>query len=418
VTPPQGPVSAVVEAGSNEGHRNVGVAAFMTFAAFLGLGFALPFLPIFVQDLGVRDPGEAAQWAGVLIGVGPLLAGLLAPFWGGRADRHGYKRVALLALGALGFSQFVAALAQSPLQVLVSRVLSGLFGGVGPLGLAMATSGSTKTGGGSSAIGRIQAAQILAAGLGPLLGGALASTLGIRAAFVAAGFCCLLAALVVGVLYRDAGRSTAAMPSPRASFDGRAPQAFFGALVFVVFLVNFASRSFTPILPGQLHMLGVAPGRVALGTGIVISVYSLSAAASSFGFGKAALRADPVRLLGGSLFLSLLSAVAMAYAPTFPLFLVIALVFGLVSGGALTLGYSIGARRFGESARGALFGKLSGAALIGGAVAPAIAGFVARSSLRDVYWMNAAVYLALIGISTFFLRESRSSTSASGGARE
>ena len=71
VTPPQGPVSAVVEAGSNEGHRNVGVAAFMTFAAFLGLGFALPFLPIFVQDLGVRDPGEAAQWAGCLLYTSP-----------------------------------------------------------------------------------------------------------------------------------------------------------------------------------------------------------------------------------------------------------------------------------------------------------------------------------------------------------
>ena len=69
----------------------------MTFAAFLGLGFALPFLPLFVQELGVHDTADAAQWAGVLIGVGPLLAGLLAPFWGGQADRHGYKRVALVA---------------------------------------------------------------------------------------------------------------------------------------------------------------------------------------------------------------------------------------------------------------------------------------------------------------------------------
>ena len=82
----------------------------------------------------------------------------------------------------------------------------------------------------------------------------------------------------------------------------------------------------------------------------------------------------------------------MGYAPTFSIFLGLALVFGLVSGGSLTLGYSIGSRKFGEAARGAFFGRLSGAALIGGAVAPAIAASVARSSLPNVYWMNALVY--------------------------
>src|ERR1700733_12904995 len=91
-----GPQEAAIAA------RNSNVAALMTFAAFLGLGFALPFLPLFMQDLGVGDQADAAQWAGVLIGVGPLLAGGLAPFWGGLADRYGYKPVAVTALVAIG----------------------------------------------------------------------------------------------------------------------------------------------------------------------------------------------------------------------------------------------------------------------------------------------------------------------------
>lgn len=95
----------------------------------------------------------------------------------------------------------------------------------------------------------------------------------------------------------------------------------------------------------------------------------------------------------------------MGYAPTFPTFLAIAAGFGLVSGGSLTLGYSLGSRRYGEAARGAFFGKLSGAALIGGAVAPAIAAFVARSSLVNVYWMNALIYLALVAVTFTALRE-------------
>lgn len=384
--------------------RNADVAAFMTFAAFLGLGFVLPFLPLFVQELGVQDPRDAAQWAGFLIGVGPLLAGLLAPFWGGLADQHGYKRVALLALVALGLSQIVAAFAHNPLHVLISRVLSGLFGGVGPLGLAMASGATHKASSASKSIGKIQAAQILAAGFGPLLGGALASILGIRAAFWGASFCCLLAAAVVGRYYREEPRVDEEH-GLTAKSPGIAPSAsFFAALVALVFFVNFAARSFTPILPAQMAALGVTTKGLPLATGILISVYSVAAAASSFGFGRLAARIDPVRLLGASLLLSSLAAAAMAYAPSFEGFLSIALVFGLVSGGSLTLGYSLGTRRFGDGARGAFFGRLSGAALVGGAVAPALAALVARTALGNVYWMNVIIYGVLIAVALPLLR--------------
>jgi MFS family permease len=388
-------------------NRNADVAAFMTFAAFLGLGFALPFLPLFVQELGVKDQADAAQWAGFLIGVGPLVAGLLAPFWGGLADRHGYKRIALVALSALGLSQIVASLAQSPSHVLISRVLSGLFGGVGPIGLAMASASGPKGGSSSKAIGRIQAAQILAAGFGPLLGGAVASSFGIRAAFWAASFSCLFAAAVVGALYQDEKPASRARAALDAASSATPPGTFLGALVFVVFFVNFASRSFTPILPAQLANFGVTHASLALNTGILISVYSVAAALSSFAFGRLAAKGDPARLIGLSLFLSLLAAVGMAYMATFKAFLAAALVYGLVSGGSLTLGYSIGSRRFSESARAASFGKLSGAALVGGAVAPTLAAFVARWSLTDVYWMNAIIYVALIAVATAYLGETR-----------
>ncbi|MEO8361140.1 MAG: MFS transporter [Vicinamibacteria bacterium] len=386
--------------------RNASVAAFMTFSAFLGLGFVLPFLPLFVQELGVTDPRDAAQWAGILIGVGPLLAGLLASTWGGLADLHGYKRVALVALIALGLSQIIAALAQTPEHVLISRILSGLFGGIGPLGLAMASGseprGSTHA---SRAIGKIQAAQILAAGFGPLLGGFLASSLGIRPAFWGASLACLLAAAIVGMFYEEGERAlTVDVPASGAREEVHKTR-FFAALIFTVFFVNFASRSFTPILPGQLADFGVPKVALAVSTGILISVYSVAAAASSFMFGKWATVIAPVWLLALSLGGSLFSAISMTRVPTFGGFLVVAAMYGLVSGGSLTLGYTIGSKRFSEASRGASFGKLSGAALVGGAVSPALAAWVARGAMADVYWMNALVYVVLIAVALLFLRD-------------
>lgn len=403
MTPPETPPNPPGPHEEERADRRANAAALMTFAAFLGLGFALPFLPIYVRDLGVSDSRDAAQWGGILIGVGPLLAGFLAPFWGGLADRHGYRRVALLALAALGAAQVLAAFARTPSDVLVSRLLSGLFGGVGPLGLGMA-SGAARDGSASRAIGKIQAAQILAAGFGPLLGGAVASSFGIRAAFGVAAFCCLAAALAVGVGYEDPQVGTRRRSATAGGPGVAVPAGFLTALVTLVFFVNFASRSFTPILPGQLEAFGVSRASLAFGTGVLISVYSIAAAASSFGFGRLAAQGDPIRLLALSLAGSAACAIFMSLAASFSSFLAVALVYGLVSGGALTLGYSAGSRRFGEAAKGAFFGRLSGAALIGGAVAPGLAAFVARFSMEAVYWMNAALYVLLIVVALAWLR--------------
>ena len=77
--------------------RNQLVTVAMVFVVFAGFAFVLPFLPLYVRELGVEPPERAALWAGVLIGVSPLLAGPLAPAWGPLADRHGHKVVAAAA---------------------------------------------------------------------------------------------------------------------------------------------------------------------------------------------------------------------------------------------------------------------------------------------------------------------------------
>jgi MFS family permease len=80
--------------------RNQLVTVAMVFTVFTGFAFVLPFLPLYVRELGVREPEAAALWAGVLIGVSPLLAGLLAPLWGRLADRYGHKGIAVKVLVA------------------------------------------------------------------------------------------------------------------------------------------------------------------------------------------------------------------------------------------------------------------------------------------------------------------------------
>jgi DHA1 family multidrug resistance protein-like MFS transporter len=374
--------------------RNLYVTVAMVFAVFTGFAFVLPFLPLFVRDLGVAEPHRAALWAGVLIGIAPLLAGLLAPVWGRLADRHGHKSIALKALVSYVVILALTAAVTSVSQLLALRIGIGLFGGIGPLGLAMATAQTRREDTGR-AVGLVQAAQILSAAIGPFAGGLLADTIGIRRTFLVTAALCALALGLVAVFYEERDRSASRTAGPSASFGAVAAVPGVVALLVVLFVVNFIGRSFTPILPLHLSDLGVSPARLASATGVLISVYSLAAAVSATILGRLSRRRSPRALLAGTLVGGAAAVLPMALVPRFELLLGLAALLGLVAGGTLTLCYTIGGLMVPETVRTTAFGFFSGAALFGGAVSPSVAGLVAHLALRGIYWVDAVLYLLL-----------------------
>jgi DHA1 family multidrug resistance protein-like MFS transporter len=367
----------------------------MVFTVFTGFAFVLPFLPLYVRELGVDEPEAAALWAGILIGVSPLLAGLLAPVWGRLADRYGHKGIAVKALVAYVALLALCAAVSRVEQLLALRVGLGLFGGLGPLGLAMAAAQAPREDTGR-AVGLVQAAQILSAAIGPLAGGLLADAIGMRRTFLVAAGVVAFTLLLVLTLYRETERPAG---DRRAAAAGgfRAIVALPGLLTLLVILfgVNFIGRSFTPILPLHLQDLGVPGPRLASATGGLISAYSIAAAVSATLLGRASRSRSPRRLLLLTLLGGAPIVAAMALVPSYQAFLGLAVLGGLVSGGTLTLCYTIGGLMVPQDIRTTAFGFFSGAALFGGAISPSIAGLIAHASLRGIYWVDAALYFVL-----------------------
>jgi DHA1 family multidrug resistance protein-like MFS transporter len=374
--------------------RNQLVTVAMVFAVFTGFAFVLPFLPLYVRELGVREPEAAALWAGVLIGVSPLLAGVLAPVWGRFADRHGHKTVVAWALASYVVLLVLSAAVTGVGQLLLLRIGIGLFGGIGPLGLAMATAQARREDTGR-AVGLVQAAQILSAAIGPLAGGLMADAIGIRRTFLVTAALCAFALVLVLAFYVERGPAEARTAAASASFGAVTAVPGVVALLLVLFLVNFIGRSFTPILPMHLMDLGVPRSRAASATGLLISFYSLAAAAAAALLGRLSRTVSPQTLLLVTLAGGAAVVLPMALVPSFELLLALALLLGLVSGGSLTLCYTIGGLMVPEHVRTTAFGFFSGAALFGGALSPSVAGLVAHASLRGIYWVDAALYLAL-----------------------
>jgi MFS transporter, DHA1 family, multidrug resistance protein len=374
--------------------RNQWVMAATVFVVFSGFAFVLPFLPLYVRDLGVADPDQAALWAGVLIGVSPLLAGLMAPFWGRLADRRGAKRIALVALASYVVLLLLSAFVTSVGQLLALRIGVGLFGAIGPLGLVMAAALSPREETGR-AVGLVQSAQILAAAAGPLAGGLLADAAGIRATFVVTAAVCGVAFSLVALYYVGGPPKSAPDRGGEVSLGGFLAVPRAALILLVLFFVNFIGKSFIPILPLYMSGLGIPEGRLASATGVLISAYSVAAAVSASLLGRASGRRDPRVLLIASIGCGAALVLAMAFVSSYTSFVALAVVLGLTAGGALTLSYTIGGLLVEARHRGAAFGYFSSAALFGGAISPSVAGLLARWGLRGIFYMDAGLYVLL-----------------------
>jgi len=145
--------------------RNQFAVTAASFIGFTGFTLVMPFLPVFIQQLGVRDVGEAALWAGLSLGVTPAVTAVLAPFWGRLADRYGRKLMVERALVSFVVIMSAMAFVTRAWHIFVLRAVQGVFAGYGGLTLAMAAESAPRDRM-ATAIGLVQTAQRL----GPALG--------------------------------------------------------------------------------------------------------------------------------------------------------------------------------------------------------------------------------------------------------
>jgi hypothetical protein len=69
------------EGGSAHWRRNLLVCFFGSFTTIVAMTLLLPFLPLYVEQLGVKNQAAIVQWSGAAYGATFLSAALVAPFW-------------------------------------------------------------------------------------------------------------------------------------------------------------------------------------------------------------------------------------------------------------------------------------------------------------------------------------------------
>jgi MFS transporter, DHA1 family, multidrug resistance protein len=370
----------------------------VTAAAFIGYtGFTLvmPFLPLYIGQLGARDVGEIAMWSGLSLGVTPALTALLSPAWGRVADRFGRKLMLERALLSFVVVMSLMAFVTEPWQVFALRALQGLFAGYGSLTLAMAAESAPRDRM-ASAIGLVQTAQRLGPAIGPVLGGLLAGLVGLRRSFFVTAGVYAAAFAVTAWMYREPAARTgdAARPAAAPRFRDILRLPDFGLLLLVIFGIQYGDRSLGPILPLYLERLGVRGPQVPVVAGVLFSVLACAAALGHHLCGRLLGRYRARRIvIAGATVAAVAIGAAGAVTPIAALAAALGL-FGVGVGAAMTAAYTAAGLAVGSGEHGTAFGLLAGSALAALAVSPVVSGLIGAWSMPAIFALDAAIAAA------------------------
>jgi MFS family permease len=379
-----------------QGRRNVFIAAATSFTGFAGFTIVMPFIPLYISELGVHDVGEIAMWSGLVLGATPTVTAISAPLWGRVGDRYGSKLLVIRSLIAFALTKAAMAFVTAPWQLVALRGLLGVFAGYGALTMSMAAE-SVPREGMSRAIGYVQMGQRLGPAIGPVMGGLLAPLVGLRRSFLVTALFYIVALLMIVFFYREprVRHARQASRSLRSVFRELAGAPGFLLTLAVIFTLQTVDRSFSPILPLFVEQLGVETARVATVSGLLFSLIAVCAALGHRTASRFMARWSPKAIMTT---VAATTAAAMTVIVVLPSLTTLSAAIVVASFGigvAMTAAYSVAGAQLPPDAHVTGFGIMTTASLIGLAFSPVLAGFVGASGLTVVFVVDVLLLVAI-----------------------
>jgi len=358
----------------------------------------IPFLPLYLAELGVTDAGESGIWAGAIFAAHYLSLFICQPVWGTIADRFGRKPMLLRAGFGMAVVVATMGLAQTPLQLLLLRLVNGAFAGFSPSATAIVSTNTPPDRMGF-AMGALHSGTIAGTVMGPLLGGLLEGWLGLRGVFSITGAIMFLAAVGTALWVKDRHARPAASESRGSTVLGGlrilCRKREIPALLAVSVMIQFSltgSLPFIPLFVQQLHGDGPA---LALYVGLVSSVTGVSNMVFSPLLGRLADRTDPRRVLlcsmGGACLVVLLHYAATAYWQL----LALRVLLGICIGGLIPTVRMLIKRHVPPGMETRAYSFDTSAVSLGSVLGPIVSGAaIGVIGLRTVFLLSACLMLA------------------------
>lgn len=374
--------------------RNLAVCVFGSFTTLVSLSMLLPFLPLYVQQLGVTNQADVVQWSAVAFGATFFGTAMTAPLWGRLADRFGRKPMLVRAAIGMAIVMSLIGLARDVTDLVVLRLIAGLIGGYASASIVMIGSQVPKEKAGW-ALGVLSTGALSGNLIGPLVGGFLPQWVGIRGTFFVGGAMIALAAITTIVLIREdfnrQSDGSRRIDNTQALAD-RSRWPVIGALLLTAMMVLLANMSIEPIITVYIGHLGVAFDEQARIAGVVMACSALGSILTAAKLGALADRVGSWNVIIGCLLVTGLVMIPQAYVTQWWQLAVLRGLMGMSIAGLLPAIAKLIRHSVQEHNTGKILGYLQSAQFSGQVIGPLIGGQIgAHFGLHQVFLVTGAL---------------------------
>lgn len=283
--------------------RTVYISLVCVFCTAFGVSQLAPILPLYFHDLGVQTPESMSLWSGLATGATYIIVCLAAPFWGRVADKKGRKITLIRSSFGMALCNVLIAFQTTPEGVVLIRLVQGLVSGFYSASITLIASESPieRTG---WALGLLASANLAGSLIGPLLGGYIADTVGIRNDFIIVGTLMGLAGVLATIFIHE---NYVPQPNPEKlsilKLKEQIPE--FNSIIALCvasFIYAICIMSLQPVI--SVYIKGIVPSdteNLAFIAGAVFSAMGIAQLMSSSPLGKLVDKIGPRKVLVVSL---------------------------------------------------------------------------------------------------------------------
>ena len=279
--------------------RTVYISLVCVFCIAFGVSQLAPILPLYFHDLGVQTPEAMSLWSGLATGATYIIVCIAAPFWGRIADKRGRKITLIRSSFGMALCNILIAFQTTPEGVVLIRLIQGLVSGFYSASITLIASESPieRTG---WALGLLASANLAGSLIGPLLGGYIADTVGIRNDFIIVGIIMGLAGLLAAVfIHEDYVPKDNVEKLSISKLKEQIPE-FNSVIALCVasFIYAICIMSLQPVI--SVYIKGILPSNtenIAFIAGAVFSAMGIAQLISSSPLGKLVDKIGPRKVL-------------------------------------------------------------------------------------------------------------------------
>lgn len=283
--------------------RTVYISLVCVFCTAFGVSQLAPILPLYFHDLGVQTPEAMSLWSGLATGATYIIVCLAAPFWGRVADKKGRKITLIRSSFGMALCNALIAFQITPEGVVLIRLIQGLVSGFYSASITLIASETPieRTG---WALGLLASANLAGSLIGPLLGGYIADTVGIRNDFIIVGALMGLAGVLATIFIHE---NYVPKPNPEKLSIRKLKEQIpefnsIVALCVASFIYAICIMSLQPVI--SVYIKGIVPSdteNLAFIAGAVFSAMGIAQLMSSSPLGKLVDKIGPRKVLVVSL---------------------------------------------------------------------------------------------------------------------